>query len=203
MNMIRVIWPAALMVVAGACSKATPVGPTPPPPPPWVVALVMDSLTPASRLYGSPTWAFFIGRTGPNGNGFSSRGTLGRDEVGRFARCLGPALRFATEDEIFYLALGDTLYSNDSVAYWRNINRLSQGGAPMIDLFNSLARGDSQAVLPGLAVLAAPLFRGTAATNGRGATQASAVLRNWSWRDGGHTFAEDTAHASLVACGLN
>jgi hypothetical protein len=203
MKMLRVIWPAALMVVAGACSKATPVGPTPPSPP-WVVALVMDSLTPASHLYGSPLWAFFIARVGSNGErAFSSRGTLGRDEVGRFARCLGPALRFAPEDQINYVALGDTLYSNDSAAYWRNVDRLSQGGAPMIDLFLSLARGDSQAVLPGLAVLAAPSFQGTASANGRGATTETAVLRHWSWRDGGSAFAEDTARASLVACGLN
>src|SRR5690348_9172946 len=115
---VRVIFSAALIVTAGACGN----GPTPVAPPasrPWVVGLVMDSLTPASRLYASPTWAFYIGLVGPNSvhAGLLSRGTLGRDEVGRFARCLGPAVQFNQDDDVFFLALGDTLYSSDSAAY--------------------------------------------------------------------------------------
>jgi hypothetical protein len=54
---------------------------------------------------------------------------LGRDEVGRFARCLGPVVRFDEHDDVFLLALGDTLYSSDSAGYSRNVSRLNQGGA--------------------------------------------------------------------------
>jgi hypothetical protein len=128
---------------------------------------------------------------------------LGRDEVGRFARCLGPVVRFDEHDDVFLLALGDTLYSSDSAAYSRNVSRLNQGGAAMLDLLVSLSNGDSQAVLPGLAMLGAPSFQGNASGFGRGITRETAVLHHWWWRDGAHTFAEDTTHASLVACGLN
>jgi hypothetical protein len=203
MKKFRVIWPAVIIVLAGAC-KSGP-GPVPPPPPAaWSVGLAMDSLTPASPLYRSPTWAFYIiffGGTSPSG--LLDRGTLGRDSVGRFARCLGPAGQFLGHSEVAYVALGDTA-SSDSAAYWRNVNRLAQGGEAMRVLLVSLSRGDSQSVMPGLVVLATPSFVPTvAAANGRGDTPDKAILRHWVWRNGGQTFAEDTTHASLVACGLS
>jgi hypothetical protein len=102
------------------------------------------------------------------------------------------------------VALGDTLYSTDSAAYERNVSRLAQGGDAMRQLLVSLVRRDSQAVLPGLVALVTPSFDPTpVAAYGRGTTQDHAVLRHWAWRDGGRTFVEDTAHAALVACGLN
>jgi hypothetical protein len=166
----------------------------------------MDSLTPASRLYGSPTWAFYVGLVGPSGKhlGLLSRGILGRDEVGRFARCLGPAAQFAGVSELYYLALGDTLYSTDSAAYTQVVHRLAHGGDSMVDLVVRLAQGDFQATLPGLVVLGPGAFDPTVSSaTGRGNTSARAVLRQWAWRDGGSTFAEDTAHASLIACVLS
>jgi hypothetical protein len=141
---------------------------------------------------------------GANGaqSGLLNRGTLGRDAVGRFARCLGPAGQYAGRSERGYIALGDTLYSADSAAYQRTVNKLAQGGDAMRVLLVSLARGDSQATLPGLVVLGVPSFDPTVSGYGRGATARTAVLRRWTWLDGGFSFAEDTAHASLVACGL-
>ena len=204
MKRLRLFWPTVMLVLAGACSNDSPSS-VQTPQVSWVVGLVTDSLTPASRLHASPTWAFYIGVSGgPNSqDGLFSRGRLGRTEVGRFARCLGPAVRFGEQDEVFYIAIGDTLYSSDSAAYTRNMSRLDQGGTAILNLLNSLSLGDSQAVLPGLVFLIAPSFQGNAPGLGRGATKETAVVRNWSWRDGGRTFAVDTAHASLVACGVN
>jgi hypothetical protein len=165
---------------------------------------VSDSLTPASRLYGSPTWAFYIVLIGGTAeSGLLDRGTLGRDSVGRFAHCLNPASQFLGHGEVDYVALGDTL-SSDSAAYWRNVNRLAQGGEAMRLLFVSLARRDSQAVLPGLVILVAPSFVPTAVSAPvRGSARETPILLHWAWRDGGNTFAQDTTHASLGACGVN
>ena len=96
------------------------------------------------------------------------------------------------------------MYSSDSAAYWQAINRLAQGGSSSEPLFDSLLRGDFDSTLPGLVILVTPSFDPTTASaSGRGGTAATAVLRHWAWRDGGRTFAEDTARASLTACGLN
>lgn len=200
MKVLRVIWPGIVVVLAGACGN----GPIPPPPPPppasWAVGLVMDSLTPASRLYGSPSWGFFIV---PLATPLQSRGTLSRDDVGRYALCLRPAVRLGTR-QVWYLAVGDTLYSSDSAAYGQAISRLGQGDNSSATFLDSLLHGDFHSTLPGLVILVTPSFDPTQApASGRGGTAATAVLRQWVWRDGGSTFAEDTAHASLVACGLD
>jgi len=160
----------------------------------------MDSLTPASRLYGSPSWAFFIV---PFEQPLLSRGTLSRDNIGRFAQCLPPAVRHGVR-QVWYAALGDTMYSSDSAAYRQVINRLSQGDNASTTLIDSVLHGDFRSTVPGLVILITPSFDPTQApASGRGGTAATAVLRRWAWRDGGSTFAEDTARASLVACGLN
>ena len=197
----RVIWPVVMVVLAVACGD----GPTPPPFPPqafWTIGLTMDSLTPASRLYGSPSWAFFVV---PQASSLLSRGTLSRDDVGRSARCLGPAVRLDGETEVWYTAVGDTLYASDSAAYQQAINRLGQASHSSGGFLDSLLHGDFHSTLPGLVILVTmPSFDATQApASGRGTTAATAVLRHWAWRDGGVTFAEDTAHAALVACGLN
>jgi len=205
MRKLRVIWPAVMIVVSGACGGSTAPAP-PPPPAAWAIGLVTDSLTSSSKLYGSPSWAFYVVQLGPNGAhyGLLPRGILGRDENGRFAHCLAPAGDFGALREVAYVALGDSLYSTDSAAYQRNITRLDQGGAAMLDLFVSLARGDSQAVLPGLITLSSPSFTPhKVSVPIRGATRETAVLRHWDWRDAGNTFGEDTTHAALVACGLS
>jgi hypothetical protein len=165
---------------------------------------VKDSLTPASRLYTSPSWAFFIVVLGADAahSGLLYRGTLARDDVGRFAKCLGPARQFPGGTERGYVALGDTV-SADSAAYQRTVNQLAQGGDAMRVLLVSLARGDSAASLPGLVGFGSPSFDPTVSVYGRGGSAVTAILRHWSWRDGGSTFAEDTAHASLVACNLS
>jgi hypothetical protein len=199
MKTLRMIWPAVTMVLAAACSNSGPV--TLGKEAFWAIGLTMDSLTPASRLYASPSWAFFIV---PLTSPLLSRGTLSRDDVGRYARCWGPAVRLDGTRQVWYNALGDTMYSSDSAAYWQAINRLAQGGNSSGPLFDSLLRGDFDSTLPGLVILVTPSFDPTAASaSGRGATAATAVLRHWAWRDGGRTFAEDTARASLTACGLS
>jgi hypothetical protein len=194
------IWPAVTMVLAAACSNSGPV--TLGKEAFWAIGLTMDSLTPASRLYGSPSWAFFVV---PQASSLLSRGTLSRDDVGRSARCLGPAVRLDGENQVWYTAVGDTLYASDSAAYEQTINRLGQGSHSSGGLLDSLLNGAFHSTLPGLVILVTqPSFDATQApASGRGGTAATAVLRRWAWRDGGSTFAEDTSRASLTACGLN
>src|SRR6266516_4788832 len=191
MKPLRVMWPAVMIVLAGACSHD---GGLPPPPTAfWAIGLTTDSLTPASRLYGSPSWAFFIV---PWDTRLLSRGTLSRDDVGRYARCLGPAVRLDGKRVAYYIAVGDTTYSSDSAAYRQAINRLGQGDDSSATSLDALVHGDFRSTLPGLVILVTPAFDPTATPAlGRGTAAQTAVLRHWVWRDGGSTFAEDTSRA--------
>ncbi len=189
MKTLRGIWPVVMIVLAVACGDMTPTNTQTLAF--WAIGLTTDSLTPASRLYASPSWAFFIV---PIASPLLSRGTLSRDDVGRYARCLGPAVRRDGMRQFWYLAVGDTQYSSDSAAYGQAINRLGQGGNSSATFLDSLIHGDLHSTLPGLVLLVSPAFDPTQASpSGRGLTAATAVLRHWVWRDGGSTLAEDTS----------
>jgi hypothetical protein len=199
-----------MLVLLAACGDASAPPSSPPPPPPalldpWAVGLVMDSITPASRLHQSPWWALYIvivGAAGPEHSGIAFQGTVGREEVGRLGRCLGPAGQLPGERSLAYVAIGDTLYSPDSIAYWTLVNRLANAPDALRPLLDSALANQLSDRIPGLVAITTGLFDPTASEYGRGATEQTAILRRWTWTDAGRTFAEDTARTSLDRCGL-
>lgn len=200
--------PAALLLTIAACSGDAG-GPKLPPDlkpdtDPFVVGLLVDSITPASRLYQSPWWALYIVVVGADAahSGIAYQGTTGRDEANRLGRCLGPAGQLPGERQLAYVALGDTLYAADSLAYWTLVNRLGQGADSLRIVLDSALAGSLRERLPGLVVLTTGLFDPTVSAYGRGATPETAILRRWLWTDAGRSFAEDTTRAALTVCGL-
>ena len=196
-----------VMMLAAACGDKSVNQPVPPPPPgvdPWVVGLLVDSLTPAAPLYKSPWWALYIVVVGSDAahSGISNQGSVGRQEAGRLGRCLGSAGQLVGERQLAYVAIGDTLYSSDSAAYWAIVNRIAQGADSLRPLVDSAVSGTLRARIPGLVALSTGLFNPTTSIAGRGATPETAILRRWTWTDGGNSFAEDTSHAGLAICGL-
>ncbi len=198
-----------VVALLSACSKSAmaPIPSPAPPPPmdPYVVGLVTDSLTPSSRLYQAPWWAFYIIVVGADANhsGIAFQGTVGRAEVGRFAHCIGTAGQLPGERQLAYLALGDTMYSADSIAFSALENLLAQGADSLRSLADSAVLGLLHTRLPGLVAIWTGLFNPTISIYGRGATASTAILRRWGWTDGTRTFAEESSHVALNACGLN
>ncbi len=190
---------AALVLAAGmACNAGAHVSPKADP---WVVGWVTDSLTSGSSLNKVPWWALYIVVVGADANhsGISSQGALGRLDVDPKTagqRCLGVAGQFPGERQLVYVALGDSLYSADSLAFWTLVNRLGQGADSLRAVLDSALTGRFAARLPGLVVLNTGLFDPTVSLYGRGSSPQDAIVRHWSWTDRGVSFFEDSTQAA-------
>lgn len=185
------------LVLLAACSHSA----TGPAADPYVAGVIIDSISPASRMYQSPWWVLFVYYVGPDAlhSGVSYQGTMSRDEPRRYARCLGPFGQLPGERQLKYVALGDTLYSADSAAFWPLINHIGINGNDARASLDSAVSG-LIVRLPGLAVIATAYFDPTVSAFGRGASPETAIIRRWQWTDAGVTFSEADTLAAAQPC---
>ncbi len=192
---------AVCLLCVVACSKSVSE-PKPPATVSYVVGWVTDSITPASRLYQAPWWVFIIYVLGADAqhSGLAYQGSIGRDEKLDHQFCLGPAGQVLGERQLAYVALGDTLYSADSVAYWTLVNRLGSGFDSLRPVMDSALAGQLRGRIPGLVALTTGLFDPTVSLYSRGDPVTNAIVQHWSWTDQVITFAEDTSAAGKARC---